>query len=157
MGESRLAEALDYFRQAQKLQEDLITKAPNSNVVHSNLATTHRYVGDLLLGRRGDCGGAREAYQRSIDIYETLLEKDPSNSTWLVVLVPTYLSVGDIYRRLGQPAEARIRYQRAVDGAQKLINRDPDRAEWKKRLNESQERLGRLDAPLGPDDQCRGP
>jgi tetratricopeptide (TPR) repeat protein len=156
-GDSRFAESLDYFRQARELQEGLIEKAPGNDVLLSNLATTHSYLADLLLYRRKDCVGARTEYQRSIDIKEVLAEKDPSNSFWLVVLVPNYLSIGDVYRRLGQLDEARARYQKALDGMQKLLNRDPGRTAWENRLKESRTRLEGLEAPLKPNEQCVPP
>jgi len=118
--------ALDEYHQAL----DVLTKQQDKlwdASLASNIANTHRRIGELL----DDDEQARGEYQAAVDERKKLYEIDPGNFNWCVGLVTDYTRLGDALARERNWRETLNVYNEAVRVAEVVLSKDPHSVRWR--------------------------
>jgi tetratricopeptide (TPR) repeat protein len=74
-------DALEAYQKSLEIRQQIVTKEPDAVLRMADLAASFWNVGDALLqrGSNSDAGAAVENYKKSLQIYEDLAKKEPSN------------------------------------------------------------------------------
>jgi tetratricopeptide (TPR) repeat protein/energy-coupling factor transporter ATP-binding protein EcfA2 len=135
--------ALQRFDAAIAIQTQLSQKAPDNDVVQSNLATSHRGQADVLF-RQGDIDKALVEYEKAIKIRQALLDKDSANAVQMEYIAPDYDHYGDALKKAGNAPTALAQYQKEITVRQQLVNRDPNRTDRTKKLADTHTKIDAL-------------
>ena len=87
--------ALDEFREVLKLQEQELVGNPKDATLISNIALTHRRIGDLLL-RDENHDEAQREFEAAVEASRKLYQRDPGNADWRIGLVTDNTRLGDV-------------------------------------------------------------
>lgn len=108
--------ALDQYRRALRLYEELQSLMPREPKVKRNLATSHLRIGDTLgnpdFPNLGDQRGAREHYEKNLALTRELYES--ASATWedRVAFLSALSRIGDLERASGDHKQALALYPR---------------------------------------------
>jgi tetratricopeptide (TPR) repeat protein len=105
-----LEAAMKSFMAAQAIREELADENPEDDVARSNVAHSYREIGSVH-AQNGNPKAAIHEYNMAIDIWEKLLNKDPTNALWLNYLAPMYSRIAPMLESSGDEI-ALDRYQR---------------------------------------------
>ena len=106
--------ALDHYKRAQSLVQELAARDPNNAEWQRDLSVSYDRVGDISAAR-GDRDGALLDYQAAFDTSKKLTEKDPNNTLWQEDLARYYYRVGDISAARGDRDGALKAYKDGLD------------------------------------------
>jgi tetratricopeptide (TPR) repeat protein len=104
-------------------------------------------LGDLL-STRGQAGDVEQAvghYQRSLDLSETLLTRNPDSAQAMRDVSISLIKLGDLLSTRGQAGDVEQAvglYQRSLDLCEKLLTRNPDSAQAIRDVLVSEVRVG---------------
>jgi tetratricopeptide (TPR) repeat protein len=140
------------------INEALAAKDKSDTITSSNIALTHRAIGDALLHLK-DLAGAEAAYRKALDIYDPLAAADPTDETVRRDQSLAYEGLGNVNVALASAnkiqreqtnhwTEARNRYQQSLDIWRDLDKRKVLRSTDAKKPDEVAQKLARCDAAL---------
>ena len=103
----------------------------------------------LTLLAQGDAHAALAAAERSRELTESLVSRDPSNKLWQGDLNISYSRLGDALRAVGRRADALVAYQKALSTSEKLAVADPTDRDAHRGLSIDYQRLGNVLRDIG--------
>jgi serine/threonine protein kinase len=111
-------EALEQFKAAHQLAEQLVEKDPTQDIAKANLGILLLRLGDMERELKGDLPAARSNYQRGLGLQEEV-EAHPHGTAYSAIdhkrLKAFYLmALGQVMLGKGDPAEARKLFDQAV-------------------------------------------
>jgi serine/threonine-protein kinase len=111
-------EALEQFKAAHQLAEQLVEKEPTQDIAKANLGILLLRLGDMERELKGDLPAARQYYQRGLGLQEEV-EEHPHGTAYSATdhkrLKAFYLmALGQVMLAKGDPAEARRLFDQAV-------------------------------------------
>jgi tetratricopeptide (TPR) repeat protein/tRNA A-37 threonylcarbamoyl transferase component Bud32/ribosomal protein S27E len=86
----------------------------------------------------------RQLLRKSLEFYQGLLERKPTDVGTRFRIARAYHRVGDIHRQLGEKTEAKKAYQEAIERFQVLSAQFPDEPEYRHELGITYDYLGEL-------------
>jgi len=108
-------------REAVRIMDELVSKAPAQASWQRDLAISHGKVGlDLLAG--GDISSARTEIQSGLDIVTRLAALDPTNVDWQQDLGELHRANGDAAKAASDDATAREEYEACAGIAEPLVS-----------------------------------
>jgi serine/threonine protein kinase len=110
-GESEAA--LESYRQAQAIIDDLLKQTPADSAVQKDRATALTYIGDVML--EIDVEQALRDYEESLRICDDLLRRTPDDPAAQRDVAFALLNVGSALVKMGRYPEALERYERSSD------------------------------------------
>jgi tetratricopeptide (TPR) repeat protein len=145
----RSEEALDAFRTALTIREELAAKHPHTEQELA-LALSHERVGDELRRLREDSEALR-SYRTSFDIRQQAVQSDPENHEALGVLAVSYDRIG---LTLGDTNEAFEAYSMSSAIRERLVKTEPRNARWHRDLAASYDNVGSYQLQQGHRDEA---
>jgi len=133
--------ALDGYRQALKIQTQQSAGNPKNSTLISNVALTHRRIGDLLKDRPDE---AQQEFEAAVKGRTALYRSDPGNVDWCVDLVTDQIRLGDVLMTKGDRRGALRSYTEAAKIAEEIITKDPTSTIWQRRFAELTVKRGDL-------------
>ena len=106
------AAALARFREAEKIEEELVAEDPKSVQLRRDLAYTQTETGNTELDL-GNAPGALEEYRRALAAFEAMAKEDPKSTDPILGIAFSHHNSGEALERLGRRAEALAEYRRA--------------------------------------------
>jgi tetratricopeptide (TPR) repeat protein len=133
----------DILGRAQKLQQQLTASGQTSpDLQHSEASALSEAA--LTLLDIGDSSGAFDAVDRSRQILEGLLAKDPRDSGLQLDLSVVYQRIGDTYGRSGKRDDALAAYEKARTMDEALVKADQTNEKGQDNLAVSDIKIGDL-------------
>ena len=127
-------EALDEYREALKLQEQELVGNPSDATLISNIALTHRRIGDLLL-RDENLDEAQREFEAAVEARRQLYQRDPGNADWRIGLVTDNTRLGDVLFQKKKNWQGLRNYNEAVQIVEAIILNNPSSTtRWESRL-----------------------
>ena len=126
-------EALDEYREALKLQEQELVGNLSDATLISNIALTHRRIGDLLL-RDENLDEAQREFEAAVEARRQLYRRDPGNADWRIGLVTDNTRLGDVLFQKKKNWQGLRNYNEAVQIVEAIILNDPTSTRWESRL-----------------------
>src|ERR1035441_6539679 len=117
-------------------------REPANLQVQRDLSTNYCHLGDLV--GRSDPAAAREWYEQSLKIDQSLAEKEPDNPQAQRELSISYIRLGDLARR-SDPATARTWYEQSLGIRKRLAEAERNGADGRELLADC---FGRLAVTL---------
>ncbi len=142
-----LAGALQSYRKALAVQEDLGRSNPADRSLQRDLARTLLGIGDVLM-MQADLNGALESLRRSLSINEQLAAAAPDDRDLQRDVAIGHYRVGNAFEELDMPAEADRSLRRAIGMLQELSAARAD-LESRHALARGHKRLGMVRALVG--------
>jgi tetratricopeptide (TPR) repeat protein len=134
-------DALDGYRQALKIQTQQLAEKPTDSSLISNIALTHRRIGDLLKDHPDE---AQQEFEAAVNARIALYRSDPENVDWCVGLVTDQIRLGDVRMTNGDRRGALRSYTAAAKIAEEIITKDPTSTIWQRRFAELTVKRGDL-------------
>jgi tetratricopeptide (TPR) repeat protein len=126
-------EALDEYREALKLQEQVLFKNPSDATLISNIALTHRRIGDLLRDEKPD--EAQREFEAAVEARRQLYQRDPARADWRIGLVTDNTRLGDVLFEKKKNWQGLRNYEQAVQIVEAIILNNPSSTtRWESRL-----------------------
>jgi len=119
--------ALDNYRKALAIYQQLATSHPNNLRMQSGLAVAHAKVGDVEK-HRGNAAGALESYGKAVAIYEALSAAEPNNAQFTRNLGAVVDRLGDARSAAGDRPGALKDFRRSIALHKMLAAADPSNA-----------------------------
>ena len=116
-------EALDEYREALKLQEQELDGNPSDATLISNIALTHRRIGDLLRDENPD--EAQREFEAAVEARRQLYQRDPGNADWRIGLVTDNTRLGDVLFQKKKNWQGLRNYNEAVQIVEAIILNNP--------------------------------
>jgi tetratricopeptide (TPR) repeat protein len=129
---NRHREALDSYRKALDIREDLASEQPTTDH-RLEVALCYERIGDELRSLRLHQESLR-AYQASFEIRREIAAAEPENEMALGVLAVSYDRIG---MTAGNPREAMEAYSKGRSIRERLVNANPRNARWQSDLANS--------------------
>lgn len=107
-----------------------------------------RQIGDVRMSQ-GEFAQAEAAFQRSMELTQSLYERDTENDQRLFDLGQSHFWVGFAALRRGDRVQARDPFLKYLEVSEQLVAREPDRQEWLLELSYAHNNLGTLDLRIG--------
>jgi hypothetical protein len=123
--------ALEEYREALKLQTQLLGGNPSDASLISNIASTHRRIGDLLNESPDE---AQPEFEAAVEARKRLYQRDPGNADWRIGLATDDARLGDLLVRKKNWFGALRSYNEAVQIVEAIISNDATSTEWQSRL-----------------------
>ena len=117
-------EALDEYREALKLQEQELVGNLSDATLISNIALTHRRIGDLLL-RDENLDEAQREFEAAVEARRQLYRRDPGNADWRIGLVTDNTRLGDVLFQKKKNWQGLRNYNEAVQIVEAILLNDP--------------------------------
>jgi tetratricopeptide (TPR) repeat protein len=127
--QGQLDEALNEYKAAAAIDEQLVTAFPKDLTYNSNLSRVYNQMASVH-EQQGDLPTVMTLYQKSLDIRRKLARIDPSNNTWLDYLATQYGKVGDLLVKTHDDPGAITNYKSAENVWDILRTRMPDKLDW---------------------------
>ncbi|MFL5244808.1 MAG: protein kinase domain-containing protein [Gemmataceae bacterium] len=126
---------------ALKYYQDFLNLGRDDPELQTELAQAYFRVGNITMeiGTKED---ALNAYQRARDLYKTLSQDYPKNSSFRSNLAQTYRGIGRMELQTGRVGEASLSFQKAIDLGEELFATNPDVPEFQRDLALSYNNLG---------------
>jgi tetratricopeptide (TPR) repeat protein len=123
--------ALNEYREALKVQTQQLDGRPSDSSLISNIALTHRRIGELLNDNLDD---AQREFETAVEERKRLYQSDPGNTDWCVGLATDYTRLGDVLMRKKNGRDALESYNEAVRIAEAIVSNNPTSARWQRNL-----------------------
>ncbi|WP_425906690.1 tetratricopeptide repeat protein [Nitrobacter sp. TKz-YC02] len=123
--------ALDEYREALKLQTQQLEESRSDASLISNIATTHRRIGELLSDHPDE---AQREFEAAVRGRTTLYQSDPGNNDWRVGLATDHTRLGDVLARKEDWRRALRSYNEAARIAEAIMSKDPTSTTWRRKL-----------------------
>ena len=124
--------ALDEYREALKLLTQQFDENLSDATLISNIALTHRRIGDLLLDENPD--EAQQEFEAAVEARRRLYRRDPGNANWRIGLATDIIPLGDVLTRKKTGFPGLRTYNEAVQIVEAIVLNDPTSTEWESRL-----------------------
>ena len=124
-GDSALA--LDKYREAAKLQEELVREDPASVSYRRDLAWSYTEIGDVQLAL-SNTAAALEEYWRALAVFEALAAADAKSTDPVFGIASSHHNAGEALARLGRSREALAEFRRARPGYETVVAVAPSNA-----------------------------
>jgi tetratricopeptide (TPR) repeat protein len=123
--------ALSGYRDALNVQTNELVRLPSDASLISNIALTHRRIGELL---RDTPDEARREYEAAIEGRKKLYHSDPGNIDWSAGLATDYMQLGDLFMQKADWRGAIANYNEAIPIAEAIVSKDPASIRWQRNL-----------------------
>jgi tetratricopeptide (TPR) repeat protein len=150
-GDTRLA--LEHYRKAVAMREELVAAAPDRLGFQHGLAFIRNTIADLLR-ETGALAEARATYEQALAGLEQLVRRDPDNTEWRRDRGTALANLGFVLYDLGDARGALARYVEALDNHAILTARDPDNASWQMDVSRAWTRRGDAHLHVGEVDEA---
>lgn len=148
-------DALDSYRQALALAEDLAASGDGNPAFRHDLSVSYERIGDLL-DKKGDLAGAHRHFSKSLQIAQALAQSDPQNRIWAWDLSASYERLADVLHSQGKPEQALATYRRGLAIAERMVSTGSvAEAGYQRDLAVSYHKIGTLEALLGNMEEAR--
>ncbi len=131
----------EIYDQNKSILDQMSLVAGESQATARELASNSMRLGDLWL-LRGDLPRAREAFGRSLPLYQLLVQTDPGNPNWQRDLSIYHEKMGKLLVAEGDRAGALREYQTGLQILQRLVAQDPSNVRWQRGLSVDHEKIG---------------
>ena len=121
------AAALARFREAERIEEELVAEDPKSVQFRRDLAYTQTETGNTELDL-GNAPGALEEYRRALAAFEAMAKEDPKSTDPILGIAFSHHNSGEALERLGRRAEALAEYRRARPEYEAVVAMSPSGA-----------------------------
>lgn len=145
--------ALQQYREAARIREDLLRAEPGHPYLLRELALAYTKAGDALY-LRGDRSEALKDHRRAEAIVTPLVVRPSVPAAWLRDLAWIYQNIGDVLSSQRHWQDTVRYYQQALDIREALHRQDESNADWLRDLVISQRRLGGALAASGEGKQA---
>jgi tetratricopeptide (TPR) repeat protein len=142
------AEALDSYRRAVQILQQLFRTDDSSALVRHNLALSHSGLAEVHLAR-GERAEAIDHFQQARGLFESGLDSDPQAPNVRVYLLTIYEQLGPALADTGRADEAVAVYQRFIRVIHQTIGRMAHSADPVRMLRDPYYRLTKLQRDLG--------
>jgi tetratricopeptide (TPR) repeat protein len=123
--------ALNGYRDALRVQtQQLVVNTTDASLI-SNIALTHRRIGELLKDSPEE---AQPEYEAAVAERKTLYRSDPGNIDWCIGLVTDYMRLGDLLVQKGDWRGAIRIYNEAAPIAEVITSKNPSSIRWQSNL-----------------------
>jgi eukaryotic-like serine/threonine-protein kinase len=125
------------FRQALKIQQGVVAKAPKVAVYRSELASTFGNLGAVLSIRENeqDRKEAEEAYKQDLALSERLAQDFPRVPDYQNKLAAAHANLGSYIRDYVDRKKAMVEYDQAFEIQSRLVQRVPTRHDYQYQLS----------------------
>ena len=141
-------DALEHFREARGLLEDLPLSGPGSDGPRCMLGRVDCAIGKVQK-RTGKTSEALESFQRSVETLTRLVAENPAVTEFQSRLADSHNDLGILMKETGKLNDALKSYHRALAIRQRLANDHPDVSEFQSRLASSHITLGMVEKETG--------
>jgi non-specific serine/threonine protein kinase/serine/threonine-protein kinase len=119
--------ALARFREAEKIEEDLVAEDPTSVQFRRDLAYTQTEVGntELVLG---NAPAALEEYRRALAVFEAMAKEDPKSTDPVLGIAMSHHNAAEALQKMGRRAEALEESRRARPAYEAVVAMSPSSA-----------------------------
>jgi len=130
-----LEAALVETRLGLAIGERELAKDPKDTQWMTDVAISHREVGNLLKDKQ-DVAGALAEYHAALAISERLAKLDPASTDWQVDLGIAHEKLGNVlFEQQHDVARATVEYEASYAIWSDLAPRDPDNANWQRQTS----------------------
>ena len=121
------AGALARFREAEKIEEELVTEDPTSVQFRRDLAYTQTEAGntELVLG---NAPAALEEYRRALAAFEAMAKEDPKSTDPILGIAMSHHNAAEALEKMGRRAEALEEFRRARPAYEAVVAMSPSGA-----------------------------
>jgi tetratricopeptide (TPR) repeat protein len=123
--------ALNEYQEALRIQTQQLEGNPSDASLISNIATTHRRIGELL---RDHPDEAKSEFEAAVRGRTSLYQSDPGNMDWSVGLATDYMRLGDVLMRKEDSRGALRNYNEAVRISEAIGSNDLKKTTWQRNL-----------------------
>jgi tetratricopeptide (TPR) repeat protein len=123
--------ALDEYREALKLQTQQLDGNPSDASLISNIALTHRRIGELLNENPDE---AQHEFEAAVEARKQLYRRDPGNADWRIGLATDNTRLGDVLMRKNDWQGALRSYNEAVQIVEAIISNNATSTRWQRSL-----------------------
>ena len=141
LDQGNTAPALEQYRAARAITEQLLKLEPKSRRWQRDLAVNHNKVGNVLQAQ-GDASGAMSQYRAMVAIEERLAALDPADNQGQRSLAVSYTKVGNVLFAQHDVAAAATQYQAALAIRERLAEKNPANSQWQRDLSVTYNKLG---------------
>ena len=150
-------EAFADLQKASELLAALAQAQPEEQELQFRLANSYQVLGDLQghsgIPNLGDENGSLASYRKALDLYQSILIKDPTNGRARRGAAILEIRIGDL-EQLDDIAGAMKNYQSSLGTFQGLSAADPNNAEDRRRLGLAYQKVGGIEESLGNNRQA---
>jgi len=139
----------EIYDQNQSILDQIAAIAGQNQATARELASNSMRLGDLWFDRN-DLARAREAYQRSLPLYQLVIQHDPANPNWQRDLSIYHERIGRLRMAEGDLAGALDAYRTGLAIVEQLAKADQGNVGWRRALSISHGKIG--DVLLAQDD-----
>jgi tetratricopeptide (TPR) repeat protein len=118
------ATAIDQYKAAITILEQLISVAPTNGGWRDSLAVIYNKLGKIQKCR-GDMDRALVSYEEALTIRSKLLDENPDDLATMLRVATSENLVGEVLQLGGETEKARARYRHAAELGKRLLGRDP--------------------------------
>jgi tetratricopeptide (TPR) repeat protein len=118
------AAALAKFRQAEQIEEELVTEEPTSVQFRRDLAYSQTEAGNFEL-ELGDAAAALEEYRRALAVFEAMAKADPKSTDPILGIAMSRHNTAEALAKLGRRAEALAEFRLARTGYETVVAASP--------------------------------
>lgn len=140
-------------RKALEYLDILAQENISDSSLQFELATAYSKVGEIQgypgIANIGDTSGSLKSYRKAIEILETLLKSEPTNSQFKKNLAMNYQAIGVLYEVTGDVEQAFANNQAALTLYENLIIADPTDVTSKMKIAECYKGIGDMVASKG--------
>jgi eukaryotic-like serine/threonine-protein kinase len=140
--------ALAHYRLALAAESAMSAPTLAKTAIQQNLALLYHKLGTVqgnpLYPNVGDQAGARENYQKCLEIYAALAAADRANPRHRHTLAMQNNSMGDMLKAAGDSAGAEKHFRQAIALAEAITQAHPNDAQYRRSLSIGYTRLARL-------------
>jgi non-specific serine/threonine protein kinase/serine/threonine-protein kinase len=134
--------ALDSYRKALKIREELVAADPRNAQNRRELADSHRQIGWLLL-EATDMQAVREHFRQAISIYAQLIVERPDDAAIRLSLARAHNQFGSIYEDRGDLSGALEHERQALALLKELYAASPGDMEIRRSLSNTYDYISR--------------
>ena len=156
-------EAINLLNKSKKTFEELENKSGIVTTIHqfgnvndlkgkyAEQSDVGRILNNLgnLLSKMGRIEEAKQRYEGALEIYKTLLIKDPDDVEYKSYVGMVLHNLGTLLSKMGRLEEAKQRYEDALEIYKTLLINDPDNVKYKSYVGTTLNNLGALLSYMG--------
>jgi tetratricopeptide (TPR) repeat protein len=148
------AGALEEYRKAERLQEDLVRDDPASVTYRRDLAWLHTEIGSIRFTRSGAADALAE-YLRALALFESLAAADPRSTDPVLGVAMSHHNAGLALAKLGRRREALDAFATARTAYEGIVRASPSNAWVSGILGSLYVHCADLEAETDPASACR--
>ncbi|MGE3467525.1 MAG: protein kinase [Pyrinomonadaceae bacterium] len=122
-------------KRALEYLDQLSQESEGDSNLKRELATAYAQIGQIqgnsYHSNLGDSKGAMNSYQRSLEIRQSLVDRDPANRSLRHELADSHEGVGDMHYTMNELPQGLEAYDRAVAIREKIVSEDPANLEFR--------------------------